>query len=123
MGDITEHWSYHEFSCNCGKCKYKDGYQIDLELVKKLQIIRDVYGKPMKVNSGIRCPAWNFHEKGKRLSYHLPAQDCKAADIAMTDRKGRIVIVSKALELGLSVGVYHSKGFIHLDNRIEQTIF
>jgi len=121
MGDITADWSWNEFGCRCGKCKYSDGYQIDLELVKKLQIIRDVYGKPMKVNSGIRCPAHNFNEGGRPLSYHLPSQDCKAADIAMTNRKGRIVIVRKALELGMSVGIY--KTFIHLDNRLNQTIF
>ena len=121
MGDLTKNFSYKEFGCRCKKCKYKDGYQVDLALVKKLQLIRDAYGKPMPINSGIRCPAWNYHSEGKSLSFHLPSQSCLAADIGVSDRRGKIFIVSMALELGLSVGVYRT--FIHIDRRPAQVIF
>ena len=121
MGNLTSHFSWEEFGCHCGKCRYVSGRQIDTDFVVKLQKIRYAYGDTMKINSGIRCPKWNLHEGGRPHSYHLPKQGCLAADIDMTDRWGRIVIVRNALELGLSVGVY--KTFIHLDDRHEQTIF
>lgn len=121
MGDLTSNFSWEEFGCNCGKCKYVTGRQIDTDFVVKLQKIRNAYGETMKINSGIRCPRWNLHEGGRPKSYHLPMRGCLAADIDMRDRWGRIVIVRNALELGLSVGVYPS--FIHLDDRHNQTIF
>ncbi len=121
MGDISRSFSYKEFGCLCGKCKYRKGYQIDLGLVLALQRIRDEYGRPMPINSGIRCPAHNHNVKGKLLSFHLPSQGCLAADIGVTDRRGKILIVKKALELGLSVGVYRT--FIHIDNRPVQVVF
>jgi hypothetical protein len=121
MGDITRNFSYEEFACSCGKCQWSRGYQIDLDLVKKLQKIRTKFAKSMPINSGIRCYEWNRKEGGVRKSYHLPAQSCLAADIGMTDRKDRLEIVRLALDLGLSIGCY-SWG-IHLDNRPAQVIF
>lgn len=121
MGDITEHFSYSEFACQ-GKsycrCRYRKGYQIDLDLVMKLQTIRLKYKKVMPINSGIRCEKWNKHEGGKVLSYHVKGL---AADIGVTDRRGKIIIVRAAIDLGLSCGVY-SWG-IHLDNRPVQVLF
>ena len=120
MGDLSNHFSWDEFGCNCGECKYVTGRQIDTDFVAKLQKVRHTYGDTMNINSGIRCPSWNLHEGGRPKSYHLPKQGCLAADINMRDRWGRIVIVRKALELGLSVGVYPT--FIHLDDRPNQAI-
>lgn len=121
MGDLTKNFSHKEFSCRCKNCQYGKGYQIDVMLVKKLQQIRNAYGKIMPINSGIRCYEWNMHEDGMPNSYHLPAQGCLAADIGITDRKGRLEIVRLAISLGLSIGCY-SWG-IHLDNRPSQVIF
>ena len=121
MGDLTQNFSYKEFGCKCNKCGYRNGYQIDLNLVKKLQRIRDKFGHAMPINSGIRCYEWNKANEGKIRSKHLPSQRCLAADIGMTDREGRLEIVRLALGMGLSVGVY-SWG-IHLDNRETQVIF
>lgn len=119
---VSAHFKWAEFGCNCGRCRYRKGYQIDLGLVIALEKIRIAYGKPMKINSGIRCPYWNKKEGGKLLSFHLPAQGCMAADISMKDRRGKILIVKMALELGLSVGASY-RTFIHLDNRPVQVIF
>lgn len=117
---ITRSFSYSEFKCLCKRqsCKLKSGYQIDLQLVIKLQEIRDAYGRPMKINSALRCKYWNSKVGGKPLSYHLKGL---AADIGVVDRRGKILIVKLALELGLSCGVY-SWG-IHLDNRPVQVVF
>ena len=120
MGNLTKDFSKSEFKCNCGTCIY-DGSQIDIDLVRKLQKIRNELGKPMKINSGIRCEYWNNHEDGEEFSQHLPKMGCRASDIAVTNHNDRVLIVAKALCLGLSVGVY-SWG-IHLDNRCVQAIF
>ena len=121
MGNISKNFSYHEFRCRCGKCIWSDGNAIDPGLVSKLQAIRDIYDKDMPINCGVRCPNHNSSVGGVNFSYHLPAQGSKAADIGVSSRSGRIIIVREALRLGLTVGLY--KTFIHLDNRPVQTIF
>ena len=117
----SKNFTFLEYGCNCQQCVYKDGLQISLPLVEKIQKIRDAYGWPLKINSGIRCPTWNESEGGLPGSYHLPEQGCLACDISMRDRRGRILIVKMSLELELSVGVY--KTFIHVDDRKNQIIW
>ncbi len=107
---ITKNFSTHEFRCRC-ECGLDD---IDLDLVKKLQIIRDLYGRPMSISSGCRCDSHNENVGGEPYSYHL---QCKAADIRISkyNRDGRVLVIQKSLELGLSVGI--NDFFLHLDIR------
>ena len=49
---LTKNFTRDEFECQCKKC---DAQMIDLELVDKLQSIRDVLGVKLKVTSGYRC--------------------------------------------------------------------
>ena len=51
---LTKNFTRDEFECQCKKC---DAQMIDLELVDKLQSIRDVLGVKLKVTSGYRCIA------------------------------------------------------------------
>jgi len=67
MGDITENFSRKEFSCRCG-CGKQD---IDERLVNRLQLVRDIVGIPIKVNSGCRCISHNTKSGGASESYHL----------------------------------------------------
>jgi uncharacterized protein YcbK (DUF882 family) len=114
---ITKDFSYWEVRCRCQTCQWKDGYGIDLDLMKKVQIIRDVYGKPMSISSGCRCPSHNKKVRGKSHSYHLPKMGCKAIDIgiSVSNREGRVIVIEEALKLGLSIGI--NNRFLHLDNR------
>jgi len=121
MGDITKDFSFSEFGCKCGHCEFGDGTQIDVDLVKKLQKIRNELGKQMAVSSGIRCDYWNRHEVGRKFSQHLPKMGARAADISISNQSDKVLIAGRALALGLSVGVYDS--FLHLDNRFSQVIF
>lgn len=121
MGNLTEDFNSWEFRCRCGQCQWSDGNAIDIAFVNKLQKIRDIYKKAMPINCGVRCPEHNSAVGGVAFSYHLPDQGCKAADIGVSSRAGRIIIVREALALGLSVGIY--KNFLHLDRRPVQTIF
>ena len=118
MSSLTRNFTAYEFRCRCMRCIHRDGRAIDRELVDKLQLIRDVYGKTMAINSGLRCFDHNRFVGGAKSSYHLKGMAC---DVAVTDRVGRIIVVREAIQLGLSVGLNNS--FIHIDNRPMQRIF
>lgn len=105
----------YEFRCRCGSCIHKDGWFIHRGLVDKLQIIRNLFDKPMVISSGVRCEAHNRASDGAAKSYHLPKMGGRACDILVTDFRDRATIIQEALRIGLTVGL--NKRFIHLDNR------
>lgn len=67
-----------EFKCKCNK--YCNGFPVepDFELVAILQDIRNHYGKPINITSGIRCKQHNKNVGGSKTSKHLQgkAVDC-----------------------------------------------
>ena len=104
-----------EFACKCGK--YCDGYpaEIDMNMVKIADKIREKIGKPITINSGLRCKTHNANVGGVSNSRHLygnaadlgcpsgctPAQMASIAEDIMGDTGG--------------IGIY-SWG-IHIDTR------
>ena len=106
MGDLTEHFSRKEFACqcNCGSDK------ISAELVSKLEIVRLMYGKPMKVTSGIRCDTHNQNVGGRDDSAHL---DGLAADIAVNGCFERDQLVGFLRTHFSRMGI--ARNFIHVD--------
>jgi uncharacterized protein YcbK (DUF882 family) len=83
MGDLSPHFSRHEFACKgCGKgvdgCV--GGFDtVDSELLIVLETVRDRYGR-VTITSGCRCKAWNKAVGGTRNSQH---QFARAADIVV----------------------------------------
>lgn len=70
-----KYFKQSEFACKCG-CGLDD---IDLNLVKILEEIREYFGKPMTITCGCRCQKYNDSLKGSiKNSKHVK---CKAADI------------------------------------------
>ena len=67
------HFKRNEFTCKCG-CGFN---HIDVSLVKILDKIRDHYGKPIVITSGVRCVNHNRKVGGTSQSYHVKN---KAAD-------------------------------------------
>lgn len=69
-----------EFACKCGE--HCNGFPVepDAKLLKVLDQIREHFGKPVIVNSGIRCKAHNTAVGGASNSQHLYGT---AADIAV----------------------------------------
>ena len=108
MGDLTDHFSRKEFACkcNCGADK------VASELVSKLEIVRLMYGKPMKVTSGIRCDTHNSSPAvgGAKDSAHL---DGLAADIAVNGCFERDQLVGFLRTHFKRMGI--AKNFIHVD--------
>lgn len=70
MGDLTANFSRAEFACKCG-CGFDD---INMDLVTRLQILRNELGVPIKIRSGCRCKAHNEAEGGKPNSEHLTGE-------------------------------------------------
>jgi len=54
----TKNFSPEEFKCKCGRCSGYPSFMKENEL-KNLQTVRDKYGKPMTITSGIRCKSYN----------------------------------------------------------------
>jgi len=107
MGDLTEHFSRHEFACRCG-CGFEN---IDMNLVAILENIRNALRSPIIITSGCRCEKHNEKAGGKPDSSHLKG---KAVDIFIRDSCERFKCVAMAIEGDVKrVGI--AKNFIHLD--------
>lgn len=57
---LTKNFKLSEFTCHCGK----NHVELDMELVTKLQALRDLLGSPVNVAVGYRCPAHNANVPG-----------------------------------------------------------
>ena len=107
MGDMTAHFSRSEFSCKCG-CGLSG---IHLDLVKKLECVRERFGMPIRVTSGMRCRKHNKKIAGSsEYSAHLFGL---AADLACTDSSTRHSLLPIVLDEFNRVGI--AKDFIHVD--------
>lgn len=104
MGDLSPHFSRHEFGCHhCGRA------DVDPHLVSHLERLRAIVDRPLVVVSGYRCPYWNARVGGARASWHLRG---KAADL----RRG-YATVAQARQAGFT-GIGHRGGWaVHVDVR------
>ena len=73
MGDLSQHFSRREFDC-------KDGSPANPhpKLIDRLETLRAIVGKPLRIVSGYRSPAYNRKVGGAKASQHLKN---RAADI------------------------------------------
>ena len=103
---ITKNFKTAEFACPC--C---DAVKMDIDFVKTLQLLRDEYGSPMRINSGFRCEKHNKKVGGSDSSSHLWGM---ARDISVTDSILRYRMIQCAQKVGiLRMGI--AKDFIHFD--------
>lgn len=110
MGDLSPHFSRHEFECPCcGICI------VSADLLECLEWMRAMLGKPMTITSGCRCRKHNIEVGGYPTSTHICDEhnECRAADIKVDDSAHRRELVILAHEKFLRVGV--AKQFIHVD--------
>ena len=87
MGTISKNFSYAEFEASeTAKRKGIINVITSFEVrdavkaltLKVLQPLRDIYGKPLEINSGYRCPKLNAEVGGVPTSQHVKGE---AADI------------------------------------------
>ena len=103
-------FSAQEFDCQCG-CGQNE---MKPEFMAKLQQLRTLYGAPMKVTSGYRCPQHPIEAKKAAPGAHASGQAC---DIGVQGAEAHRLL-RMALEAGFTgIGV-QQKGtgrFLHLD--------
>lgn len=105
----SENFYFDEFSCKCG-C----GIGImQPRFIERLQELRDEWGKPIMITSGLRCIAHNIASSGSKKSRHLIGA---AADIAIDSSAERYALVALAVKKGFR-GIGVGKTFVHLDLR------
>lgn len=111
---VTKNFSRYEFDCPCG-CGTQ---MVDPELAEKLQRIRDVVGKKIKITSGYRCLKRNQDAGGGTNSRHRYGM---AADWRLEDRSlNPVALGILAVEAGFGgVGIYWygNYAFVHADTR------
>ena len=76
----SKHFKIEEFHCNDGTPVPEEFYDNVQELMDNLEVIREHFGYPIKINSGYRTPDYNKKIGGAAKSQHLTAS---AADIRM----------------------------------------
>jgi zinc D-Ala-D-Ala carboxypeptidase len=104
-------WSSQFFTKEEMRCKHtgKDGMQP--EFMRRLDILREAYGKPMRVTSGYRHPSHPVEARKQRSDgEHTRGMCC---DIAVADGHERFRLVSLAIQLGFTrIGI--AKTFVHI---------
>ena len=107
-----KHFSLDEFACkHCGENK------IDHDFVSDLDALRAVYGRPIRISSGYRCPDHN--EAVSSTGRGGPHTTGRAADILVNgqDAYDLLLLIAGMGFTGIGInqkGVWTSR-FIHLD--------
>jgi zinc D-Ala-D-Ala carboxypeptidase len=87
------------------------GELISEDLVHKLDIIREMYGSPLQINSGVRTVEHNALVGGVDSSAHVEGY---AADVRAFTSFQRFYLTALAIQHGIPrIGI--GKSFIHLD--------
>lgn len=115
--DDIEFFKRDEFRCKCGGL-YCHGFPVepDPELIRILEKIRAYFGKPVRINSGVRCAAHNSSPAvgGATQSQHLKGT---AADITVDGvEPSRVAMYAETL-LPKTGGIGRYKAFTHIDVR------
>lgn len=125
LGDLSTNFWKHEFKCPCLKCRRKR-VGVSSLLLFKLEMLRIELGnKPILINSGNRCSAYNESIGGHPKSPHLPYYilvnkkkeliGCMAADIKVKGISPIDIGLAAEKVGGFRIGI--GKNFVHLDVR------
>jgi len=92
------------------------GEGMNKELLQIIDKARDLFGKPIHINSGMRTIERNSLIGGKPNSSHLRGY---AIDVACDNSRDRFRLIELFLLLGINrIGI--AKTFIHIDNDPEK---
>lgn len=102
-----------EFKCRCGKCD-KGFRDMDPNLLRELDSLREKLGVPIYINSSIRCPSHNAAVGGAPKSQHITgnAVDIRAKGLPPSSVSD---ILKRLYPDSHGIGLYNT--FTHFDNR------
>lgn len=103
---IMPNFKVSEFACHDGTTKVL----IDYELACLLQFMRDIIGKPLRINSGYRTENYNRAIGGAKNSYHKYG---RAFDVSGAD----VDLMCKILNSIGVKGIIRYPTFVHMDSR------
>jgi len=114
MGDISEHFGSHEFYCSCFRCLGHDRGRPSVKLLAVLEGARALFGRPIQINSGYRCPQHNVEVGGVSPSEHsCEDEKTDAADIICPGDGDRFELLRILMTLKVQrIGI--GKNFIHV---------
>lgn len=117
---VGENFKRKEFACKCGCGLGLNDGDINEDLVMALQDIREHFGKPVVINSGLRCEIHNKRVGGAKRSQHLfgTASDIRIAGV---DPRKVYDYLDKKYTDKYGVGSY--KNFTHIDVRPNKARF
>lgn len=110
MEQITENFKRSEFACKCGcgKDDIKEG------VVEILQDLRDYYGFPITITSGVRCKVHNEAIGGAKASKHMEGI---AADFVVKGVSPDQVYAYLTTKYPGKYGIGNYPTFNHIDTR------
>lgn len=109
---IGKHFNSSEFSCQCKHISCVDQL-VSVELVEKLDRMRESCKKPLKINSGYRCVQHNIDVGGKEHSSHI---DGIAVDITCSSLRVD-ELIKEVDAIFDNVGVNSKQNWCHVDIR------
>jgi uncharacterized protein YcbK (DUF882 family) len=114
---ITKDFKALEFDCVCHRC---DETHIELDLVVKLQLIRNETGKPVVIRSGYRCEAHNDEliKEGYPAVKNSTHMRGAAADIQVEGMSGEELEKVASQKGFKAIGV--AENWVHLDIRTDK---
>lgn len=115
--DEIEFFTREEFRCQCGG-KYCNGFPNEPHeaTVRFADAIRRRVGKPLRVNSGLRCPTWNSIQGGVANSNHMTGG---AVDLGCPDGVTPAEMKQAAEEvMGNTGGIGIYNWGIHIDDGV-----
>lgn len=110
MGDLSLHFSRHEFECKCG-CGMDT---VDYFLLILLERVRATFNRRVFIHSGNRCENYNWKKGGSFKSKHMIS---KAADIEVEDVPSPEVADFLESQLPRCCGIGRYASITHIDTR------
>ena len=123
MGTISKNFGYKEFESSdaadhLGIMNVITSFEVRDSIKaladEVLQPLRDAWGKPLKINSGYRCPALNRAVGGVESSQHVKGE---AADIAC-DTPLELARLARDLNLPYDQMIIYPN-FVHISHKLE----
>ena len=110
--DGIKYFTPDEFACKCNR--YCDGFpeQISRTLLLLLDGIREHYGAPITISSGVRCQTHNANVGGVYNSRHLQG---KAADFHVRGKSAQTVLAYVQTLPGVRYAYDIDGSFVHVD--------